>query len=105
MKEQKIINDKVFDVKHISSDELYKMAQYIIQNVKSLDDCYKTPSIRKQQIYDSWMKWSDLVTGLYTFDVDTYNINVFTLSGVIEYSFGMIEVIHITPTKNILYTV
>lgn len=105
MKEQKIINGAVFDVKHISPEELHQKARYTVNKVKSLDECYKVPSIRKQHIYDMWIRWSNAVTDLYTFDVDTYNTMMFTLSGVLEYSFGMVEVIHITPTKNILYTV
>ena len=104
MKEQRTINGVVFDVKHISPEELHKMACYTVNKVKSLDDCYQRPSRTKQDIYDTWLRWSNAVTDLYTFDVDTYNTNVFTLSGVLEYAFGMIEVIHITPTKHILYT-
>lgn len=105
MKEQKQINGVVFDIKHITPDELHKLASYTISNVKSLDDCYKRPSYAKQYIYNMWLEWSQAVTDLYTFDVDTYNSNVFTLSGVLEYSYGMVEVIHVTPTKHILYTV
>ena len=103
-KERVIINQVEFTVKHISSDDLYKMAQHVIRNSKSLDDCYKKPSVIKESIYREWKAWSMDVKNLYTFDVDTYNTNVFTLSGVLEYSFGMVEVIHITPTKHILYT-
>ena len=104
MKEQRTINEVTFTVKHISPDELHKMACYTVSKVKSLDDCYDRPSQTKKDIYNYWMRWSQSVTDLYTFDVDTYNTSVFTLSGVIEYTHGMVEVIHITPTKHILYT-
>lgn len=103
MKEHKQINGVVFEVKHVG-DELWKTAAQVVKRVKSLDDCYDRPSQAKQDIYDMWVRWSQAVTDLYTFDVDTYNTNVFTLSGVLEYSHGMVEVIHITPTKHILYT-
>lgn len=104
MKEQKQINGVVFEVKHITPSELHQMACYTVSKVKALDDCYERPSQTKKDIYDMWIRWSQSVTDLYTFDVDTYNTNVFTLSGVLEYSHGMVEVIHITPTKHILYT-
>lgn len=104
-KETRTINQVDFTVKHISADELYKMGEYVIRNTKSLDDCYKRPSVYKECVYKGWKLWASDVDNIYTFDVDTYNTNIFTLSGVIEYSFGKIEVIHITPTKKILYTV
>ena len=104
MKEHKQINGVVFEVKHVG-DELWKTASQVVKRVKTLDDCYNRPSQIKKDIYDMWMEWSQAVTDLYTFDVDTYNTNVFTLSGVLEYSHGMVEVIHITPTRHILYTV
>lgn len=104
MKEQKQINGVMFDVKHITPDALHKMACYTISHVKSLDDCYNNPSGTKRVIYSGWINWSLDVKYLSCFDVDTYNTNMFTLSGVLEYSQGMVEVIHITPTKNILYT-
>lgn len=105
MKEQKVINGVVFDVKHIAPNELHQKAQYTISHVKLLDECYQRPSITKRAIYNTWFNWFESVEYMYSFGVDTYNTNVFTLSGVLEYSHGMIEVIHITPTKHILYTV
>lgn len=105
MKEQKMIHGVVFDVKHVTPNELHQMAQRIISNVKTLDECYQRPSIIKRAIYNTWFDWFESLVDMYSFGIDTYNTNVFTLSGVLEYSFGMVEVIHITPTKHILYTV
>ena len=104
MKEHKTIQGVDFEVKHLSPDDLHKLACSVVSRVKSLDDCYKRPSYSKQYIYNMWMEWSNNVVDMYTFDIDTYNTHIFTLSGVIEYSFGMVEIIHITPTRHILYT-
>ncbi len=103
MKEHKTINGVVFEVHHIQGS-VDCMADNVIRHSKRLHDCYSRPSQTKIAIYNDWMSWARGVENLYTFDVDTYNSNIFTLSGVIE-SDKNIEVIHITPTKHILYTV
>lgn len=104
MKETRTINNVVFEVKHVGVD-IWKTATQVIRRVKPLDECYNKPSMRKQNIYREWIEWAYATEDIYTFDVDTFNSNIFTLSGVIEYSNGLVEVVHITPTRHILYTV
>lgn len=107
MKETRTINNVVFEVKHVG-DEIWKTATQVIKRVRPLDECYSKPSMRKQHIYREWVEWAYATEDIYTFDVDTYNTyntNIFTLSGVIEYINGSVEVVHITPTRHILYTV
>ena len=103
MRETKSINGVTFQVYHVEGN-IEQMASDVIRRSKRLHDCYDRPSARKLIIYNEWMKWGRGVENLYTFDIDTYNTNIFTLSGVIEND-DSIEVIHITPTKHILYTV
>ena len=67
---------------------------------RTLQDCYKKPSVKKQKIYNDWKKWAE-ENDVMSFGVSGYNSYVFSLNGIIVYE--MIKYyIYITPTRNTL---
>ena len=82
-KEPTIINGIEFETYQLdySNPEYYKELNYWPLNKRSfkLNECYRQPSIIKQEIYNEWRMWSLGVDNLINFGVISYNVFKFTL--------------------------
>lgn len=99
-KKFKSVNGVTFELKELNHDV---DLEQIILSSKMLDECYNRPSYRKQAIFDSWWNWYSECDNIHGFGIRSYNTNIFTLQGYIEfndYSYGVID---ITPTHNYIY--
>lgn len=75
----------------------------VITTSKILDDCYKTPSITKQEIFNDWFEWACECEKVFAFGVRSYNTFMFTLQGYVmfnDFSYGLID---ITPSHNYIW--
>lgn len=78
--------------------------------LKTLDECYETPSTAKKSIYEDWLDWctelnkSDEPQFIYPFGIRSYNTFGFTLCGFLRDSEDeIIGLVEITKTRNTLY--
>lgn len=78
------------------------IAQIIVSS-KMLDDCYKTPSTTKQELFNDWFKWACECDKVHGFGIRSYNTFMFTLQGYVmfnEFSYGLLD---ITPSHNYIW--
>ena len=88
--------------KYLSIDGItFTITRGIINNprcsTRTLKDCYGKPSSRKIAIFNSWFEWA-VNNDVKCFGISSYNTNIFTLNGIIEYN-GDKYYMYITPTR------
>ena len=94
------LNNKTFKVKK-AKDGLYPM-----KKVRTLTDCYASPSKVKKAIYNEWFNWylsvDSPVYEIVNMSIQSYNVNMFTIRiDVFDIkTHEFIGYLYITKTRN-----
>ena len=75
-----------------------------IYHALDIFDAYERPSYRKQCIFREWKKWA-YDSEVYNFGINSYNTNIFTLTGQWDSDDGTEYYLYITPTKQEAYII
>ena len=94
------LNGHRFEVKRSKYANVESLSRYA---GRTIYDCYSRPSSTKLSIYKEWKEWAYLNDIMY-FGVRSYNINMFTLQGLVEYNENT-YMLDITPSHNYAYLI
>ena len=93
-----VLNGKEFRLKgKIFSHDIY-------ESRRTIYDCYDKPSQAKVAIWESWVDWALYIDTEAMLWVNSFNYNMFTISGIIGTEIGVCY-LYITKTRQELWLV